>query len=465
MQTEIIRSSERGTVELVCGEDKRIRRTIYSECAVYNTLKNNPSRFIPKIHSVETADGRTVVCEEYIEGKSLAHTDISEKQAVDIMIQLCTVLENIHRLGIVHRDIKPSNILLQKDGSIRLIDFEAARFIREDADKDTRCLGTEGFAPPEQYGFSQTDFRSDIYAAGQTMKTLLGSLSAKPAYKKIILRCTSLDPDKRYQSAAELKRALQNIRRKYIYIGAAVMAAVAVCGAAFGILQNTADIAVPPSEGDVISASGDLDNYYGEAENIPEYSAEDMIFFCEDDNAKILLAKGRALYGQYEKYLMYTDIDGDNAVEPVEVQVLPDGTLDVLFCYGVPTDGVFRGIHCGEFTIPFEFDKSLLGEDTIVQVTRFELYGEHILAVTVGDKASYNFTGFFTVRDGQTVFLGSAWGETSARISGVTLNEYLASGGENVYIYTEGGLAPVTAYDYGEYITGETYYNDFYEGE
>lgn len=212
MQTEIIRSSERSTVELVCGEDKFIRRTICSECAVYNALKDAPSRFFPQIYSVEISCGKTVVCEEYIDGKNLAHTDISEKQAVNIMIQLCSALENIHRLGIVHRDIKPSNILLQKDGSIRLIDFEAARFVREDSDKDTRCLGTEGFAPPEQYGFSQTDFRSDIYAAGQTMKTLLGSLSAKPAYKKIILRCTSLDPDKRYQSAAELKRALHMMR-------------------------------------------------------------------------------------------------------------------------------------------------------------------------------------------------------------------------------------------------------------
>lgn len=464
MQTEIIRSSERGTVELISGEDTFIRRTICSECIVYNTLKDNPSRYIPQIYSVEISDGRTVVCEEYIDGKSLAHTDLSEKQAVDIMIQLCAALENIHSLGIVHRDIKPSNILLQKDGSIRLIDFEAARFIREDSDKDTRCLGTEGFAPPEQYGFSQTDFRSDIYAAGQTMKTLLGSLSAKPVYKKIILRCTSLDPDKRYQSASELKRALKNIRRKYIYIGTAVMAAVAVC-AAFGIMQNTADIDVQPSEGDVISVTDGLDNYYGEAENIPEYNADDMIFFCEDDNAKILLAKGSALYGQYEKYIMYTDMDGDNAVEPVIMQIMPDGTLDVLLCYGIPTDGVFRGIHCAEFAIPFEFDKSLLGEDTIVQVTSFELQDEHILAVTVGDKVSYNFTGLFTVRDGQTVFLGSAWGETKARVSGVTLNEYLADGGENVYIYTEGELAPVTAYDYGEYITGEIYYNDFYGGE
>ena len=463
MQTEIIRSSVRSTLELVSGEDKLIRRTIFSRCAVYNILKDNPSDYLPHINSVEISDGRTVVCEEYIEGKSLAQVSISEKQTVRIMIQLCSALEFIHSLGIVHRDIKPSNILLQNDGNIRLIDFEAARFVREDSDKDTRCLGTEGFAPPEQYGFSQTDFRSDIYAAGQTMKTLLGSLSAKPAYKKIILRCTSLDPDKRYQSAAELKKALKSISCKHIYIAAAAITVVALCAAAIpAMLGQNEKIDIPPSAGEVMTTTDEKDNYYGDAEKIPEYSADDMIFFCEDENAKILLAEGKALYGRFEKYLMYDDIDGDNVVEPVEVQVMPDGTLDVFFSYGIPKDGSFHGIQCADFTIPYEFDKSLLGEDTIVQVTSFELNGEHILALTVGDKASYNFTGMFTIRDGETVFLGSAWGETKARVTGLTLNEYLADGGENVYNYTEGELSPVTAYDYGEYYTVDEYYNDFY---
>lgn len=208
MQTETIHSSDRSTVELVCGEKKFIRRTVYSECAVYNVLKDVSSDFLPKIYSVEITDGKTVICEEYIDGKRLTDVDLSEKQAEKIMLQLCSALEFIHKLGIVHRDIKPSNILLCESGSIKLIDFETARFIKENSEKDTRCLGTEGFAPPEQYGFAQTDCRTDIYAAGQTMKIILGSLSAKSAYKKIIRRCISFDPDKRYQSALELKMRL-----------------------------------------------------------------------------------------------------------------------------------------------------------------------------------------------------------------------------------------------------------------
>lgn len=473
LQTETIRSSERSIVELVCEKEKYIRRTICSECAVYNKLKDNPSEFVPQIYSVEISCGKTVVCEEYIDGKSLAHAEISEKQAVEIMLQLCSALEFIHKLGMVHRDIKPSNILLDGNGNIKLIDFEAARFVREDSDRDTRCLGTEGFAPPEQYGFSQTDFRSDIYAAGQTMKALLGSLSAKPAYRKIIMRCTSLDPDKRYQSAAELKCALKNIRRKYTYIAAVSAAAVlaAVLAVKSGVTlstENTEDINVTPavSSSSVEETLPETEHirYYNEAENLPEYDPDDMIFFCEDKDAEILLADGKSLFGRYEKYTMYTDIDGDNVDEFVTVQISPGNNLDVSFFYGIPKDGPFHYISCVDFVIPFEFDKDRLGEDTFVQVTSFEILGERILALTIGDKASYNFTGFFTIRDEEPIFVGRGWGETKARVFSSTLEEQLEVGGVNIYIYQEGELIPITAYEYGEYYTwGSEYYDSFAE--
>ena len=90
------------------------------------------------------------------------------------MEELCEVLVFLHGYGIIHRDIKPSNLLLAPDGHIRLIDFDAAREGKPSADNDTRLLGTRGYAPPEQYGFAQTDSRADIYAAGVTMKQLLG---------------------------------------------------------------------------------------------------------------------------------------------------------------------------------------------------------------------------------------------------------------------------------------------------
>lgn len=225
--SEIIHTSSRGTVEVFEENgEKRIRRTVNAELPLYETLKNSECVYLPRIYSVEIAEGKTVVTEEFISEKNLLTANPDEKQVIHAMVQLCAVLDFIHVLGIVHRDIKPSNILLSEDGNIRLIDFEAARFVRDGKDKDTRYLGTDGFAPPEQYGFSQTDFRTDIYAAGQTMKILLGSISAKPKYAKIIRKCTALDPAERYQSAKALANALTNKREKIS--AAAVFAAAAV---------------------------------------------------------------------------------------------------------------------------------------------------------------------------------------------------------------------------------------------
>ena len=226
--SEIIHKSSRGIVEVFEENgEKCIRRTIYVKMSLYELLRNFDCRYLPQIYSVDISDGKTVVTEEFITGKNLIAANLYEKPVINAMMQLCATLDFIHGLRIVHRDIKPSNILLGSDGNIRLIDFEAARFVRDGKDRDTRYLGTDGFAPPEQYGFSQTDLRADIYAAGQTMKTLLGSLSAKKKYSKIIRKCTALDPAKRYQSARALADALNNKREK-IFVFAVLAAAAAV---------------------------------------------------------------------------------------------------------------------------------------------------------------------------------------------------------------------------------------------
>nr|WP_300836125.1 hypothetical protein [uncultured Acetatifactor sp.] len=75
------------------------------------------------------------------------------------------------------------------------------------AEQDTRLLGTRGFAPPEQYGFAQTDERADIYALGVTMEQLLGETVRKPRYRRVIRKCRNLNPDKRYQSMRQVRQA------------------------------------------------------------------------------------------------------------------------------------------------------------------------------------------------------------------------------------------------------------------
>ena len=516
--SEIIHKSSRGTVEVFEEDDeKRIRRTVNAELPLYETLKNSECKYLPGIYSVEIAEGKTVVTEEFISDKNLLTANLDEKQVIRAMVQICSALNFIHGLGIVHRDIKPSNILLSEDGDIRLIDFEAARFVRDGKDRDTRYLGTDGFAPPEQYGFSQTDFRTDIYAAGQTMKTLLGSLSAKPKYSKIIRKCTALDPAERYQSAKALADALTN-RREKIYVSAALAAAAAVLIFAaavpkespaenisdeIGIVaetetstaeattasetsittetiaetesvsetSNTAETEISantavtdengfPPDWSVPSEVQELIDkynaeveagltYYGEPENLPEYERGDLLFFPEDENAKILFTHGKAFFKEHRKFYMYYDIDGDGVNEAVMAEAYPDGSLNVQLVYGSPKSDTYKG--CAGFWSEYLMYRDF-GEEYFLQITGFEKpFDGRYFALTVGDGKSFNVTEIYTVKDGYIEYIGCGCGETTAVMQAQSLNVNFEDGGSNSYMLYDGKLSVIAEYDYNEY--------------
>lgn len=225
---QLLKENKRGCIYVETDDNGRkvIKRVIRKGSAeVYELLRDNPHPYMPKIYSVISNESEITVTEEFINGKIISEACFTEKSMVSAAKELCKVLTHIHRLGIVHRDIKPSNILMAEDGHIRLIDFDAARTVKPTADSDTRYLGTEGFAPPEQYGFSQTDKRSDIYALGKTLECILGSLAFDKKYGDIIYKCTRLDPESRYTDASEVLRDF-NGRKPYVEISAAV---IAVC--------------------------------------------------------------------------------------------------------------------------------------------------------------------------------------------------------------------------------------------
>lgn len=205
-----IKKSDKSVVHLVRekgGNEVYVRKILKGRHEVYRMLQNCPHPFLPEIYGVTVSENDTTVIEEYIEGKLPDARELSMKQIHSIAVELCRVLEFIHEKGIIHRDIKPSNILLAKDGHIRLIDFDAARVYKEVKEQDTRLLGTRGYAPPEQYGFNQTDERADIYSMGVTLDQLLVGKNKKYRYRKIIQKCTRLDPDKRYQTARQVRMA------------------------------------------------------------------------------------------------------------------------------------------------------------------------------------------------------------------------------------------------------------------
>lgn len=175
-----------------------MEKHLKGDLPIYQRLMKLPHPYLLKLYEVRSGPEETVVVEEYIEGRSIAEVRPTEKQLRTWLLELCEVLHHLHRSQIVHRDIKPSNLLIGADGRIRLIDFDAAREEKPQAESDTRLIGTRGYAPPEQYGFAQTDGRADIYALGVTFLELLGQTAKRRRWRHILKRCTALEPKRRY---------------------------------------------------------------------------------------------------------------------------------------------------------------------------------------------------------------------------------------------------------------------------
>jgi serine/threonine protein kinase len=169
---------------------------------------------------------------EYVDGSTLEEllerngSPFSERRVLGWARQLCDVLEYLHSQNppIIFRDMKPGNIMLTRNGRIKLIDFGIARFFRSSSSQDTQLLGTPGFAPPEQYGRTQTDERSDIYSLAITLFQMLTNTLSESGFglKEVRLinpqislsvaraleKAATLDPEERYSSVSEFRRAL-----------------------------------------------------------------------------------------------------------------------------------------------------------------------------------------------------------------------------------------------------------------
>lgn len=285
---KLLKQSEKSTIYLIASEgEKYIRKELAGEHPVYEILKDNPHPGLPALQEVVISKDSTTVVEEYIDGQSAGSAALSKKQFRQIARELCSVLEFLHGIRIIHRDIKPSNILLTRDGHVRLIDFDIARVPREGMEQDTRALGTRGFAPPEQYGFAQTDERADIYALGITLEQLAPK-KARNRYKKIFRKCSNLDPDKRYQSVKQLRQSLFPARRNLL------LGFAAVCLSALAVFCLWQLPALPwsagPSEAENAASSLTVlpvpenvrwDEETGNAtwENVPESGVGDEVHF------------------------------------------------------------------------------------------------------------------------------------------------------------------------------------------
>lgn len=188
-------------------------------------------------------EGREYLIREYVEGVSLAEQveaqgPLTPGQTREIALSLCQALDYLHRQNppVICRDVKPQNVVLDPSGCCHLIDLGVARRYRAEQREDTVFLGTQVTAPPEQFGYQQTDQRSDVYSLGMLMRFLCSGsyepLPGRGGLARVVRRCTAFAPESRYPSVRAVSRALKFPWRRW----RAAAAACGICAALLGIL-------------------------------------------------------------------------------------------------------------------------------------------------------------------------------------------------------------------------------------
>jgi Tol biopolymer transport system component/DNA-binding winged helix-turn-helix (wHTH) protein len=184
---------------------------------------NHPG--ICTIYELGAASGHLFLAMEFLDGESLrertARGSVPEQEVLGIALQAATALEAAHAQGVVHRDIKPDNLFLTRQGTVKLMDFGLAKLIEEEGGTapQSAVTGTSGYMSPEQARGEALDQRTDLYSLGVVLCEMLGGRPGEPpdlpapvspAMGSIVRRCLEKEPDRRFQSAAELALALQS---------------------------------------------------------------------------------------------------------------------------------------------------------------------------------------------------------------------------------------------------------------
>lgn len=243
----VLASHPSGTTELVSDDAgclyvrKRIPRELANREA-WEALARVDGRRVPRVECIyELPDALVVVC-PYVMGTTVAQllrrqARLEAHEAAGIALGVCRAASELHARGIVHRDISPGNVVVvpnilgdSPSNRTYLIDLGVARVrTNDEASHDTTPLGTPGFSAPEQYGFAQTDARSDVYSIGRLLACLLVgkaseevSLDASalpddavpPQLRGIIERACAFEPSARYQSADQMATDLARAERE-----------------------------------------------------------------------------------------------------------------------------------------------------------------------------------------------------------------------------------------------------------
>jgi serine/threonine protein kinase len=211
------------------------------------TARDIAHKNVCRMYDLGKEAGSYFITMEYVPGEDLKSMirmsgQLSVGTAVSIAKQVCDGLAEAHRLGVVHRDLKPSNIMIDKDGTVRIMDFGIARSLRVKGITGAGVIiGTPEYMSPEQVEGKEVDQRSDIYSLGIILYEMLAGrvpfegdtpLSVAVKHKsempkppqehnaqisedlsRIVLRCLEKDKEKRYRSAGELRADLERIEQ------------------------------------------------------------------------------------------------------------------------------------------------------------------------------------------------------------------------------------------------------------
>jgi len=199
------------------------------------------SSMLPRVEQLYELPDVLVVVSPYVAGTSVGEllesgVRMAPLEAVAVTEGVCDALTLLHAAGIIHRDVSPGNVVIAPDvaggdlrSRVRLIDLGVARVSKDQATHDTKPLGTMGFSAPEQYGFAQTDARSDLYSAGRLLLCLLcgrivddmapnmDELMLKQGIpeplREVVRNACAFEPSARYQNARQMIMALENAER------------------------------------------------------------------------------------------------------------------------------------------------------------------------------------------------------------------------------------------------------------
>ncbi len=198
-------------------------RSFLSRTSESELLKKFHHKGLPVYVGEYQNENMLCIIRSYARGASLdqlvREQPLTGEQAMAVGVQLCDILIDLHGQTppIIHRDIKPQNIIVDEHWRVTLIDFGTSRTFDQAAHEDTLCLGTRYYAAPEQYGFAQTDARTDIFALGVLLCWMLtGGVEVERAKKavpnrrlaNIVAKCTAFAPKDRYKNAAAVRDAL-----------------------------------------------------------------------------------------------------------------------------------------------------------------------------------------------------------------------------------------------------------------